>query len=685
MEVDLSPEEYFRHQAAVALLHSDEDAPDEAKETWSDIDDASGAEEEDPAVLKKKRYLRYGRNRLADMQERFNAGKTRLYDARQSRLDLEWAQLQDGTHPRYREFVDQMDARWSDRLAKIEQKMKSSCSFAETKLVSSQVAATNTFVAGRAELRRAMIYRRKKHMWALTDELRNLEKIREAIVNIACPPSLLSAPRLVKPSAASRRNSHHLLDVSGVPPPRAADDSDLSAIFSISSLLNHSDADILMPEDPAAAAVELSPALGDVAVPASSNEYAYHDSAKELAGLTAAERSEYYKYGDHGSVNGYSQQTAVPAATKAAAHYPSYYDASEPTGTFDYNAPSADPRYAGATVTTTVSSKISDLLHSSTDAYATYDPRHPSRQPPPAYYDSSYPHHHHHHHTSSASSAVATTALGKHELVGDYDDAFTKRQRMVPPSTTWPTTTAPYASHAHPQQQQQYATGITSRRSWNDLPSAAPSASTTNGADGYGGYYQNHTVTPTPAANHSSGMYQPQYHQQTASSSRDHHAHHYNQQQQQHYQQQHAYHHGHHHNPQQSASSASYYGAPPPPPPPSHSVANYDYTNDGTYYPRHQMSSASASTSAQQQHAPAHYHGNDTAYYHSASAHYQQGTSTAAVAPGGGRASDPYYAHNQAAAWNDNRYPQQVGTAGAPPSMSTQQHGYDRNGYYKIV
>ncbi|KAJ1662309.1 hypothetical protein GGF38_003357, partial [Coemansia sp. RSA 25] len=265
---------------------------------------------------------------------------------RQHQLDLEWAQLKDGTHPRYREFVDQVDARWSDRLAKIEQKMESSCAFAETKLISSQTAATNTFVAGRAELRRAMIYRRKKHMWALTDELRNLEKIREAIVNIACPPSQLSAPRLIKPVAAGRRYSHHLLDVSGVPPPPAEDDSDLSAIFSIPSLLNHADADALLPEDAFVDAVALSPALADAAadtrVPVSLNEYAYHDVPNPRSALAAAERGEYYKYGDHAAAgNGYHKQAMAPVASSKS----SYYDtaaaaaaAAEPAGTSDYVA-----------------------------------------------------------------------------------------------------------------------------------------------------------------------------------------------------------------------------------------------------------------------------------------------------------------------------------------------------------
>ncbi|KAJ2546248.1 hypothetical protein GGH95_006896, partial [Coemansia sp. RSA 1836] len=276
----------------------------------------------------------------------------------------------------------------------------------------------------------------------------------------------------------------------------------------------------------------------------------------------------------------------------------SYYDtaaaaaaAAEPAGTSDYVAhhASADHRYAGAAVTAAASSKISDLLHSSADSYAAYDSRNPGRQPPSAYYDSSRPHAHHQHHQhqhASSTMAPPTTALGKHDIPADFDDAPTKRQRMVQPSTTWPSAAAPYASHAHPQQQ--YANG--SSRSWTDLPSTAAAAAA--GVDGYGGYYQKHTAPPTPGVNHGSSAYQPQYHQQPPSTG-DHHAYHYNQPQQ-HYQQQqqHGYHHGQHHQHQQSASSAPYYGAPPPPPPPPPPAAKYDYANDGAYYqhhPSHQM------------------------------------------------------------------------------------------------
>ncbi|KAJ2867841.1 hypothetical protein GGH94_000509 [Coemansia aciculifera] len=679
MEVDLSPEEYFRHQAATALLHNNEDAIEDVKEAWSDIDDASAAEE-DPVVLKKKRILRHGRSRLADMQERFNTGKSRLYDARQQQLDLELAQLQDGTHPRYREIVDQVDARWSDRLAKIEQKMESSCSFAETKFISSQTAATNTFVAGRAELRRAMIYRRNKHMWALTDELRNLEKIRDAIVNIACP--VLPA-QYIKPFAAGRY-SHHLLDVSGVPPPLAEDDADLSAICSIPSLLNHSDTDISMPED--AAAVALSPALADAAdtrVPGSvlgyaakeqgdsAPMYAYHDTANPrnsssatLAAAAAAERGEYYQYGGHNSSNGYH-----PAQPYAGGHprHPSYYDtagATEP-GASEYatHHQAADHRPAA-------SSKISDLLQPNADTYSAYDSRHSGRQPQSTvYYDSTRPH-----------GVAAPTALGKHEMLADFEDAPTKRQRMVQPSTTWPT--APASSYAHPQQ---YAGAAAGSRSWTDLSSAA----TATAVEGYSHNYQKYPAPPATTANShgSSTAYQSQY-QQVAPG--DHHAYY----SQQHYQQ-------HGYQQQQSASGASYYGAP---------TAKYDYPKESqaAYYQRQPTASTSTAAPAQQ-HGSVHYH--DGAYYQSAPGHYQQPTATAGV-----RTSDPYYSYkqqggtapagyppqqpmNNGAAWNDyyqqqyaqagaagqqphHRYPQQMNTSG--PTASA-QHGpeyYERGGYY---
>ncbi|KAJ2337894.1 hypothetical protein GGH92_007408, partial [Coemansia sp. RSA 2673] len=459
MEVDLSPEEYFRHQAATALLHNNEDVIDDVKEAWSDIDDASGAEE-DVVVLKKKRILRHGRNRLADMQERFNTGKSRLYDARQQQLDLELAQLQDGTHPRYREIVDQVDARWSDRLAKIEQKMESSCTFAETKLVSSQTAATNTFVAGQGELRRAMIYRRNKNLWTLNEELLNFKRIRHAIANIACP--VLPAQHL-KPVAAGRY-SRHLLDVSSVPPPPAENDTDISVICSIPSLLNHADTDVPLPDD--AAAVVLSPALADVAdtrVPASvlgyaakeqgdgAPMYAYHDTTnpRNSSATLAAERGEYYQYGGNHGSNGY--HPAQPYAGAPPRH-PSYYDTAGATESdaseYATHHPAADHRHAA-------SSKISDLLQPNADNYSAYDSRHSGRQAQStAYYDSTRP-----------QAVAAPTALGKHEMA-DFEDAPTKRQRMVQPSTTWPTAAA--SSYAHPQQ---YA-GAGSR-SWTDLPSTA--------------------------------------------------------------------------------------------------------------------------------------------------------------------------------------------------------------------
>ncbi|KAJ2732366.1 hypothetical protein IW152_003839 [Coemansia sp. BCRC 34962] len=644
MEVDLSPEEYFRHQAATALLHND-DAIEDPKEAWSDIDDASGTEE-DPIVLKKKRILRHGRSRLASMQGRFNTGKSRLYDARQQQLDLELAQLQDGSHPRYQELVEQVDVRWSEQLAKIELRLASSCKFADTKLVSSQTAATNTFVAGRAELRRAMIYRRKKHMWALTDELRNLENVREVIINISCP--VISAPPH-RPVAAGRY-SRHLLDVSGVPPPKAEDDADLKAICSISSLLNHSDTDTSVPEDAAAA---LSPAVADIAadtrVPASilghsakelgdgASMYAYQDEANPR-NSAVADRGEYYQYG----TNGYYQ--TQPHAGGHPRH-PSHYDAE--AGATDYAASHqpGDHRYAA-------SSKISDLLQPSADNYTTYDSRHPGRQPPPstAYYDGTRP-----------PTTVASTALGKHEI--DFEDTPTKRQRMVQSSTTWPA-----SSYAHPQHYAGHAS-----RSWTDLPSAAASSGAP--VEGYGhsqaDYYHQKYAAPlaSTANNHgSNSAYQAQYHQAAPGD------HAYYNQQQQHYQQ-----HGYQ---QQGTSGSSYYGT---------GTAKYDYSKDpqAAYYQRQpHQSAAAASSHTYYQPAPGHYqqpmaaagvHTSDSYYTYKQPGNVSAGYPPQQATSGGAGWSDYYQQPQYAQAAQPHRYPQQV-SAG-----SSAQHGpeyYERSGYY---
>ncbi|KAJ2779282.1 hypothetical protein H4R18_004090 [Coemansia javaensis] len=69
MEVDQSPEEYFRQQAAAALLHGDGDGLG---------DDPRGNDADDgPAVARKKRVLRYGRARLSGMRQRFEDAKAR--------------------------------------------------------------------------------------------------------------------------------------------------------------------------------------------------------------------------------------------------------------------------------------------------------------------------------------------------------------------------------------------------------------------------------------------------------------------------------------------------------------------------------------------------------------------------------------------------------------------------------
>ncbi|KAJ1721541.1 hypothetical protein LPJ53_003944 [Coemansia erecta] len=246
--VDQSPEEYFRQHAAAALLHNsdDESADDNAhsnnskEEAWSEIEDNSGAED-DSAVLRRKRVLRHGRERLTEMKERFNAAKKRLVEARKSQLDLEMSQLRDGTHPQYKEYMDQIDARWNDRLDKIKEKMEYSRNLAQLNFDSSKRSAANTFIASRAELRHAMILQRKKKMWALADRLRGLERLREAIIDIAYPQSNVNGPAVPIKGIMASPESSHLLDLPDTYMDKADQDADISAAYGIHTLLNYDD------------------------------------------------------------------------------------------------------------------------------------------------------------------------------------------------------------------------------------------------------------------------------------------------------------------------------------------------------------------------------------------------------------------------------------------------------------
>ncbi|KAJ2702318.1 hypothetical protein FB645_004322 [Coemansia sp. IMI 203386] len=323
MEVSLSPEEYFRQHAA-SLLHSGEDSADDgnnsnSKEAWSDIDDNS-ATEDDEAVIKRKRILRHGRKRLSEMRERFNASKKRLFEARKQQLDLEMSQLKSGTHPQYREFMEQVDAWWTGRLEKIKQKMDCNRDVAQLKLESSQRSARNTYIASRGELRRAMILRRKKQMWGLADDLRNLERIREAIIGIACPLSNAAGPVEPVKGSAAPAHSSHLLSLPDTHLSKVDEDADVSAICGIPALLNYSESDLVDTEDSGQTLISTAADGMDIRVPGSRPGYASQigDEAGSAAygdGYQGAEEG----VASNGDITGAATMAAVAAAGYGAA------------------------------------------------------------------------------------------------------------------------------------------------------------------------------------------------------------------------------------------------------------------------------------------------------------------------------------------------------------------------------
>ncbi|KAJ2842780.1 hypothetical protein GGI22_007434, partial [Coemansia erecta] len=166
-------------------------------------------------------------------------------------LDLEWAQLQDGSHPQYKEYAQQIDARWLDRLSKIEHRVELDRDFAKLKQEESCNAAINSFITLRCELRQGLIHNRKKQLWALTDSLRNLEKIRIAINDITCPISNLGGGSPVEAKAAPR-NSRHMMVIPDTELATVDKDADVSAICGIPALLNRPDTELSAVEDAAA-------------------------------------------------------------------------------------------------------------------------------------------------------------------------------------------------------------------------------------------------------------------------------------------------------------------------------------------------------------------------------------------------------------------------------------------------
>ncbi|KAJ2500425.1 hypothetical protein GGH96_002753 [Coemansia sp. RSA 1972] len=457
MEVDQSPEEYFHQHAAAALLRSDADDVDDQKESWSEIEDASSTED-DPVVSKKKRVLRYGRNRLSEMRERFNDAKARLYEEKQQQLDLEWAQLQDGTHPQYREFIDQVDARWTDRLAKIDFKLECSNKLAQGNLGATKRSAAVTFITMRGELRQRMVHRRKRRLWALADDIRSLERVSEAIDDMAQPLSNQGAADTPVRGTAAPHDSVHLLNMPESRLPKIDEDSDVSAIRGIPALLNHADADLTVPDDAAGGGHVHTGSAGataealDTRVPGyAHNGYAPAAYAYRGAPEDVAAGAEYARtYGQYSATP--APATASTAPQQAVQSGQTYYaDASG----YRYAQPgyydSADVQANGATTNGHSYTPGYDSRHvyaagHSAQSRATNQVR-PNEA---AYYD-------------TPGSRIASK-----RNVGEYDDTQGKRQRMIQQSGTWPPPT-------QQQQQQQAGTeyAMQDGRAWATDPSTA--------------------------------------------------------------------------------------------------------------------------------------------------------------------------------------------------------------------
>ncbi|KAJ2576558.1 hypothetical protein GGH19_002077 [Coemansia sp. RSA 1807] len=463
MEVDQSPEEYFHQHAAAALLRSDADDVDDSKESWSEIEDASSTED-DPVVSKKKRVLRYGRNRLSEMRERFNDAKARLYEEKQQQLDLEWAQLQDGTHPQYREFIDQVDARWTDRLAKIDFKLKCSNKLAQGNLGATKRSAAVTFITMRGELRQRMVHRRKRRLWAMADDIRSLERVSEAIDDMAKPLSNQGAADTPVRGTAAPHDSVHLLNLPESRLPKIDEDSDVSAIRGIPALLNHADADLTVPDDAAPGGHVHTGSVGamaealDTRVPGYAHNgyapaaYAYHGAPEDVAAGAEYARA----YGQYSATPAPATASTAPQQTVQQSGQTYYTDASG----YRYAQPgyydSTDVQASGATAHTTNG-------HSYTPGY---DSRHvyaaghsaqsrATNQVRPneaTYYD-----------TPGSQQRIAS----KRNVGSEYDDTQSKRQRMIQQSGTWPPPT---------QQQAQPGTEYTmpqDGRTWATDPSTA--------------------------------------------------------------------------------------------------------------------------------------------------------------------------------------------------------------------
>ncbi|KAJ2851962.1 hypothetical protein IWW36_000735 [Coemansia brasiliensis] len=428
-------------------------------ESWSEIEDTSGTED-DPTVIKKKRILRHGRKRLSEMRDRFNAAKARLFDEKKNQLDVEWAQLQNGTHPQYLEFIGQVDARWTDRLSKIDLKLDCNRNLAINNLESTRKTALSTFAASRSELRQRMIYRRKRRLWALADELRGLERVSEAIANIACPLSSHGTNDGPVRGALAPPDSEHLLELPDTRLSKVDEDSDVAAIRGIPALLNNSDVDVA-PGNTAGTGY----AQGGMVAEGVDAQYA--QSGYPSTAYQYQNEADYARaYGQYSTASQQQQQpqqqvAAVPSGDRGyyeSTDYryaqPGYYNseaaasgyaAGYPTDGRYQHAISADQRHSAS------QSRVADITHPNTAqaSAAAYSQ---------AYYDN----------TAPSATPVSTLTQqhgggnGKREAAVEYDDTPSKRQRMVQQPGSWTTlsqTTRPEYGRvaADPGPQQAYA------------------------------------------------------------------------------------------------------------------------------------------------------------------------------------------------------------------------------------
>ncbi|KAJ1931582.1 hypothetical protein EC988_009742, partial [Linderina pennispora] len=136
----------------------------------------------------------------------------RLFEAKQKQLDVELAQLQNGTLPRYKELADQLEARWSDRRNKLDVELECHRDFERTLLEATQRNIRNTFLAQRAELRHSMMQARQRRLWVLGDGRRGLDKVHETVCRLADPISSQSGSWEPELPRAASDESYRLLE-----------------------------------------------------------------------------------------------------------------------------------------------------------------------------------------------------------------------------------------------------------------------------------------------------------------------------------------------------------------------------------------------------------------------------------------------------------------------------------------